>query len=240
MESMVPRRTAVGTSVTLGPLWIVGTDRRSAAPLARSRTEEVTLAMAGGPEGVLPWILAGGVAIAALALAMVRVVPEHERAVVLRFGRVARVGGPGLTALLPAVERVVRISLRESRLESLVAQATTRDDVTVRVTVTASFRVVDPVRSYLAVSDLYARTAEAIHAVIRAEVSRTDLGDLAHSSTWCRERIIHEANSILARWGTELNGIEIVTIDVQLTSELLHWAERLPQARNEVHGTRAG
>jgi regulator of protease activity HflC (stomatin/prohibitin superfamily) len=75
--------------------------------------------MPAGPEGTLHWLVAGGLVLAVLAAAVVRVVPEHQRAVVLRFGRVARVAGPGLIALLPGMERLVRISLRESSLEHL-------------------------------------------------------------------------------------------------------------------------
>jgi regulator of protease activity HflC (stomatin/prohibitin superfamily) len=94
----------------------------------------VDAAMAAGPEGTLPWLVTGALVLAALAAAMVRVVPENQRAVVLRFGRVARVADPGLIALLPGIERLVRISLRESSLEHLRTRATTLDDVTVWVT----------------------------------------------------------------------------------------------------------
>jgi regulator of protease activity HflC (stomatin/prohibitin superfamily) len=196
--------------------------------------------MAAGPEGALTWLLAGALVLAALASALLRVVPEHQRAVVLRFGRVARVAGPGLIALLPAVERPVRISLRESSLENLVTRATTLDDVTVCVAVTAHRRVVDPVRSHVAVSDVDTRTADVIEDIVRAEVESTPLEDLAHVSAQRTERLVREANAIVADWGIQVSGIEIVAVNLQLTAELVHWAQHLHAERNKVHGAGAG
>jgi uncharacterized membrane protein YqiK len=95
-------------------------------------------------DGVLPWILASGVILTGLAFAAIKVIFEHERAIVIRFGRVSRVGGPGVLALLPVVERVARICVRDSRMDSVVVRATTRDDITVWITVAAYFSVVDP------------------------------------------------------------------------------------------------
>jgi regulator of protease activity HflC (stomatin/prohibitin superfamily) len=200
----------------------------------------VDAAMAAGPEGTLPWLVTGALVLAALAAAMVRVVPEHQRAVVLRFGRVARVADPGLIALLPGIERLVRIFLRESSLERLRTRATTLDDVTVWVTVTARYRVVDPVRSHTAVSDVDTRTAEVIEEIVRAEVERTTLEDLAHASPGRTERLVREANSIASRWGTRVSDVEIGIINLQLTGELLHWAKRLRSNRTRSRAPRAG
>jgi regulator of protease activity HflC (stomatin/prohibitin superfamily) len=200
----------------------------------------VDAVLVAGPEGTLHWLVTGALVLAALAAAVVRVVPEHQRAVVLRFGRVARVAGPGLIALLPGIERLVRISLRESSLEHLVTRATTLDDVSVWITFTAHHRVVDPVRSHVAVSDVDTRTAEVIEEIVRAEVERTTLEDLAHGSPGRTERLVREANSLASRWGTRVSDVEIDTINLQLTGELLHWAKRLRSEQNTVQGTRAG
>jgi regulator of protease activity HflC (stomatin/prohibitin superfamily) len=118
--------------------------------------------MPAGVDGALGWILAVGVVLAGVVLAMIRVIPEYERALVVRLGRVSRVRGPGVLAVLPVVERLVRVGVRESRLDSIVVRATTRDSVSVWVTVAAYFRVVEPVRAYVAVPNVHARTAGAI------------------------------------------------------------------------------
>ena len=56
-----------------------------------------------------------------LAAASIRVLREYERAVVFRLGRVIATKGPGLVLLVPAIDRMVRISLRTVTLSALPA-----------------------------------------------------------------------------------------------------------------------
>ena len=90
---------------------------------------------------VIVVILAVGVALAA---ASVRVLREYERAVVFRLGRMIDVKGPGLVLLVPAIDRMVRVSLRTVTLNVPPQDVITRDNVTARVDAVVYFRVVDP------------------------------------------------------------------------------------------------
>ena len=80
----------------------------------------------------------------ALAAASVRVLREYERGVVFRLGRVIDQKGPGLVLLIPAVDRMVRVSLRTVTLRIPPQEVITRDNVPVRVAAVAYFRVIDP------------------------------------------------------------------------------------------------
>ena len=66
---------------------------------------------------------------AALAAASVRILREYERAVVFRLGRVIDQKGPGLVLLIPAVDRMVRVSLRTVTLRIPPQEVITRDNV---------------------------------------------------------------------------------------------------------------
>src|SRR4051812_43753292 len=90
---------------------------------------------------VLVILIAAAIAIAG---ASVRVLREYERAVVFRLGRVIDKKGPGLVLLVPAVDRMVRISLRTVTLNVPPQDVITRDNVPVRVDAVVYFRVVDP------------------------------------------------------------------------------------------------
>ena len=90
---------------------------------------------------VIVVLLAIGVA---LAGASVRVLREYERAVIFRLGRVIEKKGPGLIFLTPAVDRMVRVSLRTVTLNVPPQDVITRDNVPVRVDAVVYFRVVDP------------------------------------------------------------------------------------------------
>src|SRR4051812_18209159 len=90
---------------------------------------------------VLAVILVGGLV---LAGASVRVLREYERAVVFRLGRVLDQKGPGLVLLIPAIDRMVRVTLRTITLRIPPQEVITRDNVPVRVAAVTYFRVVDP------------------------------------------------------------------------------------------------
>src|SRR6186713_603669 len=96
----------------------------------------------------------------ALAAASVRVLREYERGVVFRLGRVINQKGPGLILLIPAVDRMVRVSLRTVTLRIPPQEVITRDNVPARVTAVAYFRVIDPGRSVLDIEDYMAATLQ--------------------------------------------------------------------------------
>jgi len=85
--------------------------------------------------------------LAALVFVNVRVLREYERAVLFRLGRLRPLGGPGLVALIPVVDRMVRVDLRTVTLTIPPQEIITRDNVPARVNAVAYFRVVDPLRA---------------------------------------------------------------------------------------------
>ena len=87
------------------------------------------------------------VLIAVLVGMSVRVLREYERAVVFRLGRLITLKGPGLVILVPAIDRMERVSLRTVTLKIPVQEVITRDNVPVKVTAVTYFRVVDADRS---------------------------------------------------------------------------------------------
>ncbi|MDQ4092107.1 MAG: SPFH domain-containing protein, partial [Actinomycetota bacterium] len=98
--------------------------------------------------------IAVGVAIVVLLLlfvASVRIVPEYERGVIFRLGRVIDAKGPGLFFIIPIVDRMVRVSLRTITMDVPSQDVITRDNVSVRVNAVTYFNVVDPVRSVVAI-----------------------------------------------------------------------------------------
>ena len=100
-------------------------------------------------EAVLIVLLVVVVAGAILAGASIRVLREYERGVVFRLGRVIDLKGPGVALLVPGADRMVRVSLRTVTLRIPPQEVITRDNVPVRVTAVAYFRVIDPNRSVL-------------------------------------------------------------------------------------------
>ncbi|MET8677011.1 SPFH domain-containing protein [Streptomyces sp. NPDC004647] len=63
----------------------------------------------------------------------IKIVPEYERGVIFRLGRIIGAKGPGLFLIIPVVDRMIRVSLRTVTMDIPPQDVITKDNVTVRV-----------------------------------------------------------------------------------------------------------
>jgi regulator of protease activity HflC (stomatin/prohibitin superfamily) len=168
------------------------------------------------------------VAALALAGASVRVLREYERAVVFRLGRLIDEKGPGLVLLIPAVDRMVRVSLRTVTLRIPPQEVITRDNVPVRVAAVAYFRVIDPRRSVLDVEDFMAATLQIAQTTLRSVLGRAELDTLLAE----RERLNDHLQQIIDEqtepWGIKVTIVEIK--DVEIPERMQHALARQAEA----------
>ena len=153
-------------------------------------------------------------AIAALSAASVRVLREYERGVVFRLGRVIDEKGPGLILLVPAVDRMVRVSLRTVTLRIPPQEVITRDNVPVRVAAVAYFRVIDPRRAVLDVEDYMAATLQIAQTTLRSVLGKAELDALLAE----RERLNESLQQIIDEqtepWGIKVTIVEIKDVEI--------------------------
>jgi len=87
-------------------------------------------------------------ALAAYLYTSIRVIPGHERAVIFRLGRIQpQPKGPGIVMVIVPIDRAVRVSLAEQKLDVPAQDVVTRDELTRRVAAEVAFRVLDPIRA---------------------------------------------------------------------------------------------
>jgi regulator of protease activity HflC (stomatin/prohibitin superfamily) len=110
------------------------------------------------------------VAIILLYLASsIRILAEYERGVIFRLGRVLpRPTGPGLIFVFKPVDRMDRVSLRLETLDVPPQDVVTRDNVTVKVNAVVFFRVVDPQRAILEVTNFLYTTSQLAQTTLRS------------------------------------------------------------------------
>ena len=165
---------------------------------------------------------------AALAAASVRVLREYERAVVFRLGRVIDEKGPGLVLLIPAVDRMVRVSLRTVTLRIPPQEVITRDNVPARVTAVAYFRVIDPRRAVLDVEDFMSATLQIAQTTLRSVLGKAELDALLSE----RERLNDSLQQIIDEqtepWGIKVTIVEIK--DVEIPERMQHALARQAEA----------
>jgi len=173
---------------------------------------------------------------AALAPASVRVLREYERAVVFRLGRVIDEKGPGLVLLIPAVDRMVRVSLRTVTLRIPPQEVITRDNVPVRVAAVAYFRVIDPRRSVLDVEDYMAATLQIAQTTLRSVLGKAELDALLSE----RERLNESLQQIIDEqtepWGIKVTIVEIKDVEIpeRMQSAMARQAEAERNRRAKV------
>src|ERR687885_1850259 len=136
-----------------------------------------------------------------LAGASIRVLREYERGVVFRLGRVIEQKGPGLVLLVPAIDRMVRVSLRTVTLRIPPQEVITRDNVPVRVAAVAYFRIIDPTRSVVEVEDFGAATLQIAQTTLRSVLGKADLDALLAERERLNERIQQIIDEQTEPWG---------------------------------------
>src|SRR3954468_4242816 len=177
---------------------------------------------------VLVVLIAAGLALAA---ASVRVLREYERAVVFRLGRVIATKGPGLVLLTPAIDRMVRISLRTVTLNVPPQDVITRDNVPVRVDAVVYFRVVDPNCAVVQVENFLKATSQIAQTTLRSVLGKADLDTLLSEREELNEQLQKIIDDQTEPWGVKVTTVEIK--DVGIPSTMQTAMARQAQAERE-------
>jgi len=194
-----------------------------------------TLGLASGPgAGTIAGIVIAVAVVAGLILArsVFIVVPEYQRAVLFRFGRVlGRPRGPGLVVRIPLVDRVTKVNLRVEVVDIPSQAVITQDNVTIQVDAVVYFQVVEPVRAVIGVDNFRFASQRIAMTSLRSIIGRYELDSLlAH-----REDVNSELRATIARstteWGVEVRQVEVR--DINLPAELLRAMARQAEAERE-------
>jgi regulator of protease activity HflC (stomatin/prohibitin superfamily) len=162
----------------------------------------------------------------------VKVLPEYERGVVFRLGRLRpRDYGPGLFLLIPFVDRMTRVSLRTTVHDVPSQDIITRDNVSVTVNAVVYFRVVNPRQAIVDVQDYAYATSQIAQTTLRSVLGQVDLDDLLSQ----RDRLNQQLQEILDKrtepWGIKVSAVEVKHVD--LPEEMRRAMARQAEAERE-------
>lgn len=166
-------------------------------------------------------------------LSGVRIVQQYERAVVFRLGRVLTGSrAPGLTLVVPYVDRVVKVNMQIITMSVPGQDGITKDNVTVRVDAVVYFRVVDPVKAVVNVQNYMFAVSQVAQTSLRAVIGRSDMDQLLSD----RDRINAELQRIIDEptegpWGVKIERVEIK--DVALPESMKRSMSRQAEAERE-------
>ncbi len=163
--------------------------------------------------------------------ASVRVLREYERGVVFRLGRLMDLRGPGLILLIPTIDRMVRVSLRTVTLTVPPQEVITRDNIPVRVTAVAYYRVVDPNRAVNEVENFHNATLQIAQTTLRSVLGGADLDHLLAERESLNESLQKIIDSQTEPWGIKVTTVEIK--DVEIPERMQHAIARQAEAERE-------
>jgi regulator of protease activity HflC (stomatin/prohibitin superfamily) len=161
-----------------------------------------------------------------------RVVRQIERGVVYRLGRAqTEVRRPGLTMLVPFVDRMTKVNVQVVTMPVPAQEGITRDNVTVRVDAVVYFRVIDPWRAAVVVEDYKFAILQVAQTSLRSIIGKSELDDLLASREKLNEGLEIMMDSPAAGWGVEIDRVEIK--DVALPETMKRSMSRQAEAERE-------
>ncbi len=150
----------------------------------------------------------------AIAVSGVKILKEYERAVVFRLGRMVGSRGPGITYIIPGIEKMVKMDLRTVTMDIPPQDVITRDNVSVKVNAVLYFRVLEPTRAVIEVENYLFATSQLAQVTLRSVCGQGELDELLAE----RERINSRIQEILDQqtdpWGIKVVLVELKHIDL--------------------------
>jgi len=175
-------------------------------------------------------VLVALVLLLGMALAL-RIVKQYEQGVLFRLGRVIGTRNPGLRMIIPFIDILRRISLRIVTMPIQSQGIITRDNVSVDVSAVAYFRVVDAVKSVVAIESVDAAIDQIAQTTLRKVVGQHTLDETLSET----DRINLDIREILDRttadWGVEVTLVELK--DIQLPDSMKRAMARQAEAERE-------
>ncbi|CUH80560.1 Modulator of FtsH protease HflK [Tritonibacter multivorans] len=145
----------------------------------------------------------------------VRIVPQSEKYVVERFGRLHAVLGPGINFIIPLLDRVAhKISILERQLPNATQDAITKDNVLVQIDTSVFYRILEPEKTVYRIRDVDGAIATTVAGIVRAEIGKMDLDEVQSNRAQLISQIQHSVESAVDDWGIEVTRAEILDVNL--------------------------
>ena len=173
---------------------------------------------------------------AVLIIMGIRILTEYERGVVFRFGRYTQVKQAGLRWIIPGVDRMVRIGLREIVMDVPPQEVITRDNVSVKVNAVLYFRVLHPEKSVIQVENYLYGTSQLAQTTLRSVCGTAELDELLAEREQINRRLQEIIDLQTEPWGVKVRAVELKTIDLpqEMTRAIAKQAEAEREKRSKI------
>ena len=145
----------------------------------------------------------------------VRIVPQSEKHVVERFGRLRAVLGPGINFVVPFLDRVAhKVSVLERQLPTASQDAITADNVLVKVETSVFYRVMEPEKTVYRIRDIDGAIATTVAGIVRSEIGKLELDQVQSNRSQLIDRVREQVAAMVDDWGVEVTRAEILDVNL--------------------------
>ena len=166
-----------------------------------------------------------------MVLSSIKIVPEYERGVVFRLGRLVGARGPGLFVLVPILERMIRVDTRVITMDVPSQEVITLDNVTIKVNAVLYFMVVNPNWAVVKVMDYVRATMQIAQTTLRSAVGQVDMDTLLAQREKVNERLQKIIDEQTEPWGVKVTIVEVK--DVELPQSMQRAMAKQAEAERE-------
>lgn len=193
-------------------------------------------------EAVITEVASGNIVVLLLAALIVlivvlgvRIVPQSEKYVVERFGRLRAVLGPGINIIVPFLDRVRhKISILERQLPNAKQDAITTDNVLVQVETSVFYRITEPEKTVYRIRDVDGAIATTVAGIVRAQIGKMELDEVQSNRSQLIDQIKANVEDAVDDWGIEVTRAEILDVNLDQATR-----DAMLQQLNAERGRRA-
>jgi regulator of protease activity HflC (stomatin/prohibitin superfamily) len=145
----------------------------------------------------------------------VRIVPQSEKHVVERFGRLHAVLNPGINFVVPFLDRVRhKISVLERQLPTTRQDAITADNVMVTIDTSVFYRIGNPENTVYRIQDVNGAISTTVAGIVRAEIGKMELDTVQSNRAGMIATIQESLANVVDDWGIEVTRVEILDVNL--------------------------
>lgn len=143
-----------------------------------------------------------------------RIVQQYQKGVVFRFGKIVNVKEPGLNWIIPFIDQMRKVDLRTITLPVPTQKIITKDNVSVDISAVAYYKIVDPIKSIVAIENVMSAINQIAQTSIRNIVGKFQLDEILSEREAINKDIAVVLDAHTEPWGVVVPIVEIKDIEL--------------------------
>jgi regulator of protease activity HflC (stomatin/prohibitin superfamily) len=164
-------------------------------------------------------------------LSSIKIIPEYERGVIFRLGRLTGARGPGFFWVIPILERMVRVDTRVITMDVPAQEVITMDNVTIKVNAVLYFQVINPNWAVTKVMDFIRATMQISQTTVRSVIGQVELDAVLAQRETINQKLQQIIDEQTEPWGIKVTIVEIK--DVELPNSMQRAMAKQAEAERE-------